>query len=247
MRVGQRPEEDGIDRAEDRGAGADAEGQRQRTDDGESRMAAQLAGGVAEIGGEGSECVFPSIRAHLLANDGRVAEFEASCAPGVLCAQAARLPGCDSFFEILADLVVGVAVLYGSMNEAAEAVAELTPKGHGLTLLTEKALNGGGAAGPVRGFDFELLFSAARKPVELCAAGVFRLSPLGVEPSGALQALQSGEQRSRIHLEHATRDLFDAAADAEPVQRLETEGFEDQHIQRALDDVGVGVAHGRPR
>lgn len=37
----------------------------------------------------GSECVFPSVRAHLLADDGHVAQFEASGAPGVIGGEAA--------------------------------------------------------------------------------------------------------------------------------------------------------------
>ncbi len=47
--IGQRAENDGIDHAEDRGIGADAEGQGERGDDGEAGTLAQGARGVAQI------------------------------------------------------------------------------------------------------------------------------------------------------------------------------------------------------
>src|SRR5262249_13385698 len=50
---------------------------------------------------------------------------------------------------------------------------------------------------------------------------------------------------ARVHLEDAARDLFDAARDAEAVHRLEAERLEDQHVERALDDVGRRKLHDR--
>ena len=47
--IGQRAQNDGIDHAEDGGVGADAEGQRERGDDGEAGTLAQGARGVAQI------------------------------------------------------------------------------------------------------------------------------------------------------------------------------------------------------
>ena len=110
MGVGQRLEQDGIDSTEDRGAGPDAEGEREHADDGESWVAAELAGGIAEVGSEGAERVFPSKRAHLLADDGHVAEFEASRAFRIFGGEAACLPGRDGLFEVLVDLVGSVVI-----------------------------------------------------------------------------------------------------------------------------------------
>src|SRR5215210_4140360 len=112
-----------------------------------------------------------------------------------------------------------------------------------LALRLQQPGDGRGAAGPVRGLDLELFSAGASERVEPRAARVLRLAPLGVEPSGALQPLQGGEEGSGVDLEHSARDLFDAAGDAEAVHGLKTEGLEDEHVERALDDVGVELFH----
>ena len=101
---------------------------------------------------------------------------------------------------------------------------------------------------PVRGLGVELSPSRAREAVVLRASRVGRLTPLGVEPSSALETVQRGEQRAGVDLEHAARDLLDAAGDAEPVHRLQAQRFEDEHVERALNDVGlVGVSMMPPK
>src|ERR1041384_4272997 len=50
-------------------------------------------------------------------------------------------------------------------------------------------------------------------------------------------------ERSLIDLEHAARDLLDALADAPAVHGLEGRGLEDEEVEGALKDVGVGM-HG---
>ena len=51
----QRPEQDLIDEGENGSVGADAEPDRQNSDEGEGRRAAQCAGGVAQIGADEGE------------------------------------------------------------------------------------------------------------------------------------------------------------------------------------------------
>ncbi len=51
--VRQRPDQDGVDRGEDRRVGADAEGQRRDRDRGEARRLSQQAKAVAQIGEKG--------------------------------------------------------------------------------------------------------------------------------------------------------------------------------------------------
>src|SRR5262249_15625179 len=101
----------------------------------------------------------------------------------------------------------------------------------------------GHAPRPVRGLDFELFLSRPGQRIKLGTARVLGLAPLRVEPTGALQPLQCGKQRSRIDPEYALRNLLHAAGDAEPVHGLKTESLEDQHVQRALDDVRVRIVH----
>src|SRR5436189_84412 len=82
------------------------------------------------------------------------------------------------------------------------------------------------APGPLGGFGLELLPAGPGERVEPGATRVLRLSPFGIEPAGALQPLQGGEERSGVDLEDAARDLLHAAGDAEPVHRLEAQRLE---------------------
>ena len=101
----------------------------------------------------------------------------------------------------------------------------------------------GGAARPLRRLVLELPLAGARERVEPRAARVLRGAPLGVEPAGALQPLERGEQRPGVDLEDAARDLLDAPRDAEAVHRLQAQRLEDEQVERALDDVGRGLVH----
>src|SRR5262245_47660097 len=103
--------------------------------------------------------------------------------------------------------------------------------------------DGGRSPRPVRGFYLQLLPAGARQPVVLRAPGTGGLLPLGVEPSGTLQAAQRRQERAGIDLEHAARHLLDAAGNAESVHRLEAQRLENEHVERALNDVGVVRVH----
>src|SRR6185503_12343500 len=59
------------------------------------------------------------------------------------------------------------------------------------------------SARPVRGLGVELAPSGAREAVVLRASSVGRLTPLGFEPSTALETIERGEQRAGVDLEHA--------------------------------------------
>src|ERR1700693_6331770 len=84
-----------------------------------------------------------------------------------------------------------------------------------LALRLQKTGDGGCSACPVRCFDLELLFPRAVEGVELRAAGVFGLAPLGIEPSGSCQPLQRREKGTRVDLKYSTRNLFHTAGDPE--------------------------------
>src|SRR5688572_25400101 len=129
--------------------------------------------------------------------------------------------------EVVLDFVVDVTVGGGWIDERADATRQLAQESHGSSLGLEQTCHGGYAPRPVGSLGLELPSSRARELVELRAPRVLRLPPFGVEPAGALEALQGGEERARVHLEHTARDLLDAARDAEPVHGLEAERLED--------------------
>jgi hypothetical protein len=130
MRVGQRLNQDRIDSAENGGAGANPESQRENADDGETQVAAQLSCCIVKIGGDGSDCVLPSVCPHLFAHDDHIAEFETRST----LRRFGREPSCLSrrnrLFEVLLHLVRRVFIGSGAMDELAEAVRELTPERH---------------------------------------------------------------------------------------------------------------------
>ena len=110
----------------------------------------------------------------------------------------------------------------------------------------QRARNPDGNGEPVFGFRFELAPARFRQAVEFRAPIVFRFAPLGFEPAGFLHPVESGEERARLHVEGALRDLVDAGGNAEPVERLGRERFEDQEVEGALEEIGrefVLVAH----
>src|ERR1035437_1329119 len=90
---------------------------------------------------------------------------------------------------------------------------------------------------------FELPPTLPGKAVELGAAIVVGLSPLGVEHAVALEPLKRQEQRSGIDPKDTARMLLDAARNAEAVHRLQAQCLEDEHVQGALDDIGRYVGH----
>src|SRR5687767_7529114 len=111
------------------------------------------------------------------------------------------------------------------------------------TFRVQQPCDGRGTARPVLALHFELSPAGARERIELRAARVLRLTPLGVEESAALEPLERGEQRSGIDLEHPARDLLDAPRNPESMHRLETERLEDEHVEGALNDVGRRLVH----
>jgi hypothetical protein len=50
--------------------------------------------------------------------------------------------------------------------------------------------------------------------------------------------MEGGEEGPGLHLERPLRDLLDSARDAESVKLPERKRFEDQQIERALEQVG---------
>src|SRR5215813_9591492 len=112
-----------------------------------------------------------------------------------------------------------------------------------LALRFQEPGNGCNPALPIRSFKLELLPACARERVKPGAARILGLAPLGIEPSCTLQTLQRGQERAGVDLKHAAGDLLDPPGDAEAVHGLQAQGFENQHIEGALNDVSVGCGH----
>ena len=73
---------------------------------------------------------------------------------------------------------------------------------------------------------------------------VVLFAPLRFDPAALLEAVEGRVQGSLIHLEHFPGYLPDALGDAPAVHGFQRNGFEDQEIQSALDQIGW-FAHSR--
>ena len=90
----------------------------------------------------------------------------------------------------------------------------------------------------------QLLPAGPRDRVELRLAVVVRRAPARRDPAALLQAEQRGVDRALIELQDVLADLLDAPGDAVAVQRPHrVERLQHHQIERALQDVGPGLAH----
>ena len=56
--------------------------------------------------------------------------------------------------------------------------------------------------------------------------------------------MEGGKERAGFDVERAFGDLADAAGNAEAVELGEGEGFEDEHVEGAEEEVGLVGGHG---
>jgi hypothetical protein len=86
-----------------------------------------------------------------------------------------------------------------------------------------------------------LLRSSAR---HAAAPVVLGRPPVALDQAIALETAQRGKEGAGIDPEHAAADLLEPHADAEPVHRIERQGLQNQHVQRALHQIaGLAVGH----
>src|SRR6185295_9743631 len=96
---------------------------------------------------------------------------------------------------------------------------------------------------PGIGFCGQLLPPGRSELIELGAAVVFRISPLGGNQPLRLQAVQRRIQGTLIDLEHVSRHLLDSLRDVPPVSRAGLEGFQHQQVERPLQQVDLLLSH----
>lgn len=90
---------------------------------------------------------------------------------------------------------------------------------------------------PLRGLFFKALLSRPGEAVELRAAVLLRNAPGGFDETLIFEAVKRGVQRSLLYLKDFTRQLPDPPGDRPPMQRLAANRFEDQQVERSLNQV----------
>src|SRR5512133_873495 len=98
---------------------------------------------------------------------------------------------------------------------------------------------------PIAGFARQLLTSRRRERIELCAAVVIGLTPLGFDESLLLELEEGGVQSAVVELQTILARLLDAPSHAVAVQGSEDlESFENHQGERALFHVEL-LRHNR--
>jgi hypothetical protein len=75
---------------------------------------------------------------------------------------------------------------------------------------------------------------------------VRRLSPLRFDPSFLAHALEGRIERSLLHAEHVARESLDVLGETVAVHGLHGERSEDEHIERAREQLAFTGCHGVP-
>ena len=86
---------------------------------------------------------------------------------------------------------------------------------------------------------------AGVRPVVLRLALVLGLAPLAGDEALVLEAVQRRIEGPLLDFQAVFGNLLDAQQDAVAVQRAERDGFQNQHVERALHQIGL-LAHSSP-
>lgn len=103
--------------------------------------------------------------------------------------------------------------------------------------------DGEGDARPAFGLRVELAAAGGGEFVVFGAPVVFGFAPAGGEPALLFHAMESGKERAGFDLKGAAGDLFDATGDGEAVKLGQGQGLEDEHVERAEEQVGLVGRH----
>ena len=236
-------EKDGVDESEDGGVGANAEGEGEDGGGGEARSFGELTRGEAEVLCElvepgpapGGACVFVDESAITKSFHGGVA--------GLLRGHA----GSDVLGDLLLEMELEFVVKFVDSALTAEKGLEFEPErlypSHDAPLrFLHDEIDGGGEAIPVGEFLFELGATGSGEGIELGDAAGFGFGALALDPAFLLEAMEGGVEGALLDLEDFAGDLLDALGDSPTVLGLEGDGFEDEEVESALDEV-VRFAH----
>jgi len=105
--------------------------------------------------------------------------------------------------------------------------------------------DGGDLFSPFSFFAVESLSTLVRQGVILCAPAILGGLPFAFDQPGSLQALKGDEQGACIKAKNTLTHLFEADSDPVTVHGLEGQGFQDEHVESALNEVTRFFRHRR--
>jgi hypothetical protein len=232
--------------AEDSGIAADAERQRQDGDGGKARVAAQPAKTVAEIAEQRMQPIADALLTDFLFHLFDAAECDARGALRFLWRHAGAEVFVSQQGQVRLHFVVEIGVRAVKSEEIAQKILGFRDEWHdgGLLRRFQSLRDGQRDTIPAPGFGGELLLSGLGEAVVFRPAVIFGVSPERRDPAFFFHAVQAGKKRAGFDGESAASDLLNSAGDAEAVQFAGDEGFEDEHVEGALQQGGgfVGQA-----
>src|SRR5262249_8065474 len=102
-----------------------------------------------------------------------------------------------------------------------------------------------GDARPMLLFRRELLSSGGSQFVVASFSIAIGDTPFGFDPPLCLQTIKSRVEGTLLHAQNFVRHLLNAVRNGEPVPRVMLERFQDQHVERAVNEIWFFSGHGR--
>jgi hypothetical protein len=130
LRIRERTEEDGVDDTENGGVGADAEGEGENGDGGESGIFAEYAEGKADVAGESFEEEAGALFANVFLGFFNGAESDVGAAFGFRAGKAGAFEVVGVAGDVGAEFFVKVGVEIGATKESGEEFAEVGEQAH---------------------------------------------------------------------------------------------------------------------
>jgi hypothetical protein len=240
------PQEQRVHQAENRRVRADADCERQYGGRGKQWITTELPRAVPRVLDEPVPERACARISNVLLDDVAVTELDhrgATCRvrwhPSAdFLVDEKRVEGCD--------LIVQIALDTGTMDQIAPETSKAgqhDPLPLFIALCFQGARNRECDLVPVGRFFAQLALPRFRELVILGAAVVLGRLPGRFEPARFFEAVQRRKERSGLHGKRPARNLLDAARHAQPVQLAGGQGFEDQEIQRPLQQRFPTVGH----
>ena len=237
MAVRQGAQEHPVDHTEDGGSGADPDGERRDSENGEARTLAQRARPKTEILEHGRKQVGPAFVAACFLRAGHRPEFQDSAAQRFVAGTPAAIR-----WSAWASMWARISASISDSASAGWRVAFHQERRRVTALIllrggSEDARHEPGHLLPAVRFAAKLTASGRRQSIIFGFALVVGFAPLAGDEALVFQAVERGVERTLLDFEAVAGDLLDAEENAVSVQWAEGDGLEDQKVERALQKI----------
>src|SRR6476469_2677819 len=110
--------------------------------------------------------------------------------------------------------------------------------------MSNHVLHRSGECEPALDLLLELSASGCGQAVECDPPAIGGDTWLASKKPAILEAIEGGIERALVDGEHVAGHLLNAGGDGPAVVRFQHDGFEDEQIERTLQQLNVGIAHG---